>query len=702
MEPFIFKPRARLLLQLGDQLIKNESVALLELLRNAYDADAKTATVTMSKIDKPNEGSIVIEDDGIGMDLNIIENVWMEPGSNYKEELLLRKQRTERFDRLPIGEKGIGRFGAHKLGYKIELVSRKKDKKEVFLKIDWDSFGKPRYLKDVPINIDERDPIVFTQEKTGTKIIITNLRTPWTRGMVRNVYRSMKSLCSPFEGNESFDVIFNIDEKQKEWLNGILSREEVKERALFKVNCELEGQKIVKFQYNFTPYNTMKKLSPRIVTESDLEMTKVTKLIKVENKKQISLDLSKYRIGTVKLELYIFDRDAKILNFGIQDKKGFTNYLDENGGVRVYRSGVRVFDYGEEGNDWLGLDTRRVNVPTKRLSNNLILGAVHIDRLGSEDLEEKTNREGFIENEAYHELVDSILWTLSQVETLRQVDKQRIRTYYVGGAKAEPVVETIDNIRKTVEKKIKDTAVKKELIAELDHVETEYKNITNTLLRSAGAGLNLSVVIHEIEKIVAELEKVVKKEPVSNRILNLTKRLSEMIDGYSDIIRGTGIKKENLIKILDQALFNIEFRLESHQINVDKFYKNAEEYTVNCAKNLILGSILNIIDNSIWWLEYSEVKNKRIYINLETGENGICVIIADNGPGFTLPTDIIDKPFISGKPDGMGLGLHIASEIMRAQGGYILYPDWGEYSIPDEYKNGAIVVLCFKREDNKC
>ena len=84
--PVKFKPRARLLLQLGDQLIKNESIALVELVKNSYDADANRVDVYMENVDDPIKGVIIIEDDGYGMDADTVENVWMEPGSDFKTE----------------------------------------------------------------------------------------------------------------------------------------------------------------------------------------------------------------------------------------------------------------------------------------------------------------------------------------------------------------------------------------------------------------------------------------------------------------------------------------------------------------------------------------------------------------------------------------------------------------------------------------
>ena len=104
-------------------------------------------------------------------------------------------------------------------------------------------------------------------------------------------------------------------------------------------------------------------------------------------------------IGPVAGEFYVFDRDREVLR-RLGDTRLMNDYLDRNGGVRVYRDGIRVYNYGERGDDWLGLDLRRVNRPTRRISRNIILGAVHLSLEASDGLRKKTNRAGFIENDA--------------------------------------------------------------------------------------------------------------------------------------------------------------------------------------------------------------------------------------------------------------------------------------------------------------
>jgi signal transduction histidine kinase len=694
----IFKPRARLLLQLGDQLIKNESIALLELVKNSYDADATKVNISMENIDTPDKGIIFLEDNGVGMDMDIIKNVWMEPASDYKEKLLEEKKVTKEFKRLPLGEKGIGRFSVYKLGEEIELITKKGKNSEILIKINWNDFQNSKYLDEMSIKIIEREPVVFTGSKTGTKIIIKKLKTPWTKQMVKEVYRSVNSMCSPFDAPDSFVISFHTD--KKEWIEGLLSWDEVKDYALFSVDCEIEGQYINKFNYKFTPWPAMKKLHPRQITEKNDEVKKVAKMADKDN---VAIDLSAAKIGKIKFKALIFDRDTKVLSLGVQDKRGLKDYLDINGGIRIYRDGVRVYDYGEPGNDWLDLGTRRINIPTKRISNNIVLGAIHLAREDSTDLEEKTNREGFVDNEAFNVFKAAVLYVLEKIETFREIDKDRIRTFYGPTPASEPVISDLADLKKVVDTKIKDKKLKDDISVYLKRIEADYKYINETLLKSAGAGLNLGVVIHEAEKIIEELVRVIAKEKPSARIVALVKHLAQLVEGYSVIIRNTGRKTENIKKLIEQAVFNIEFRLDAHKIEVVQDYSAFKGgTTLHCARNLVIGTILNILDNSIWWLDYGDVKDKKIYITVtDKIPDFLSVVIADNGPGFSLPTEEIVKPFVSAKPDGMGLGLHIAKSVMEAHGGELLFQDEGDVAIPKEFKSGAVVILAFRKEQKK-
>lgn len=702
-----FKPRARLLLQLGDQLIKNVNIALIELVKNSYDADANYVNIYMENPDSEENGVIIIEDNGFGMSSETVENVWLEPGSDFKSIQIKNKIYSPKYKRLPIGEKGIGRFGVHKLGKVIEMTTKTASDKEVYVKIDWSDFDNYKYLEQVPIVIIERsEPRLFKNGKTGTNIVISNLRNKWERGIAREAKRSITSLSSPFKINDSFIPKFEVLDKPG-WFDGLLEWESVRNYSLFKFKIQLNGKEITAFNYDFTPWPTMTKIRERLITESSPLVGNFSFLkSKDDNKKDCIIDLSRYKIGTVTFEGYIFDFDNFVLKLGVSDKKGFKDYLRRNGGIRVFRDGLRVYDYGEPENDWLGLDYRRFQQPTKSISNNIIIGAIYLNRNESDDLAEKTNREGFVENEAYIAFKNSILHCIDLVETLRLTDKKKIREFYGPTPKSEPVMSILGEARQYIEEKVKDSEVKEQIVKYLSKIESDYKRVSENLLKAAGAGLSMSVVVHEVEKIIYEVDKVLKAEKASDRVLKLVKHLSSLIDGYAEIIRRTDRKNENIIDIVDQALFNTEYRLDTHKIKVDyqyKFYKGHNKVTI--AKGLLVSSIMNLIDNSIFWLdtksfkkiEANEYFDKKIYVNIIEEGEFINIVIADNGTGFLLPTDDITEPFVTGKPGGMGLGLHIAQETMIAQSGLISFPDWGDFDIPNDYKEGALVVLSLKK-----
>lgn len=690
-----FKPRAQILLQLGEQLIKNENIAILELVKNAYDADAKKVEVNMYSIDSKDTGYIEIHDDGCGMSIDIIRDIWMEPGNSHKKGVVEREERSE-LGRLPIGEKGIGRFGVHKLGKVIELVSKMEGRQEVALNIDWRIFEDAEYLSDVKIDIHERAPEIFKDGKTGTYIRIRKLSTNWTRGMLRNLNRSLTALNSPFDSIQSFKVILRTD--KTEWMEGLISFKDIKEYALFECEMKLEKNVISEFEYYFRPYDVMQGISKRkVLFDKDILMRKRV----VRNGKRIfeDIDLSKYNIGNIRVKIYGFDRDSSILNNYVSDKAAFKNYLDENGGISVFRDGMRILDYGEPDNDWLGLDLKRVNAPTKNLSNNIILGAVYLDRDKSGDLKEKANREGFIEDEAYQCFKDAVEFSLGQFTAQRNIDKETLRLSFSGGAK-EPVKEEISEIRKTISNAQMDKVLKEKLENSLMKVENELEFLKQRYIKTANAGMSYGIIIHEIEKIINELKIAVKEEGTSRKIKTLSAHLSRVVDSYAELLRNKSKATNSLIDIIKQALFSVEYRLDAHKIKVIDAYSGFKgNVNVKCASNMILGAIINVIDNSIYWTTYAKKPERKIIFKItEEIEGFVGIVIADNGIGFKISGEDAIKPFVTTKTDGLGLGLNIVSEIMIAQKGKIVFPEKGDIDLPQEFQDGAVVMLAFSKE----
>lgn len=687
-EPVAFRTRARLLLLLGEQLIRDAGLAVFELVKNAYDADARHCTVTMHDLTEPSSARIVVEDDGAGMTPETIRDVWLVIGTDFRAKQRKDGTRSPEFDRLPLGEKGVGRLAIHKLGRKITIITRAGGGKETVLTVNWDEFESSTDLGSVKMALQTRRAEVFTGEQRGTRIEITNLREEaWTKAKVRNLHRSVSSLCSPFDAPDSFTVTLKL-EPESDWLQGLLHPKTVLKNAPYRADGWFEGNKL-HLNYHFRPL-------PGMNLDGNNRPCEVRTLSRMVGRKAEPLDLSRHRIGRVHFDFYLFDLDTQVLSAAQADKTSLKTYLRENGGVRIYRDGLRVFDFGEPGNDWLNLDARRINKPVVKTGNRQILGALQLDAEQSTDLIEKTNREGFIESEAYQDFQDAVIWVLTQAEAQRMPDQERVRTLYApSGSKKRPVIEELNELREDLAKR----GWLPEVEQHLDRIEKQFNEVQEVMLRAAVPGLTFGSVVHQAEKVVQELVEAVEQGAAMARIRKLVGQLSQMMDGLTFLIQKSGFTKEQASTLIKQALFNCELRLEKHEFTVvNGMNRGTPDFTVKCVRRLVVGTLMNFIDNSIFWVDTMRTSERRLYIGTSTElDDRPTIIVADNGPGFRDEPDTLVQPFFSRKPDGMGLGLHLASEIAKQHNGRLLFPQPGDVSLPGEF-TGAVVALQFASE----
>jgi signal transduction histidine kinase len=648
-------------------------------VKNGYDADASRVDVTLTDIADPGSATVTVIDDGSGMDWSTVHDHWMVPGTDIRARERASALRSRKFHRLPIGEKGVGRFAVQKIGGTAELVTRAQGQSEIVAKIDWDALEQADFLADASIEVYERIPEVFTGRRTGTRIHMERLRENWTRGSVRALHRAINAMTDPFQTSTDFAATLGVV-PDLGWTTGLLEPSDVLDFALFLADGEINGGSLA-YRYRFRPFPSMKRVTPR--TE------KRAMTLGGVGQDGERLARANIAIGAIRFRYYIFDRDPSVLALGVTDRQGLRDYLDSNGGVRVYRGGVRVYDYGEAGNDWLNLGGRRVNVPSKRISNNLVLGTVHLDIQASTDLIEKTNREGFVENDAYRVFQHDVADSLDQVTQDRNVDKARIRRAYARG-QSERVLDTLDDLRTVVRSR----GLEKELARPLDALEHNYREMRDRLLTAAGTGLSLATVIHEVEKGVAELNRALERDVDVDRLRALARHLADLIQGFAALARRSGFRKESAASLVRNALFNTQYRLDYHGVKLHDAFGDHPDFAVKCSRRLIIATLMNLIDNSIYWLDIKNPKTKRLYIGPSSELGGKSIVVADNGPGFLDPPEFLTEAFVSRRPDGMGLGLHVAREVMESHGGRVDFPDHGDISLPSGFR-GAVVALTF-------
>lgn len=712
---FRFRPKARILRLLGDELIGNQRLAIFELVKNAYDADAEAVVVTLARLGTPS-ASITVRDDGDGMDEVTIRDVWFVPGADHRGRQRVEGRRSNRFHRLPLGEKGLGRFAVHKLGERIRLVTRAIDSSiEYIVEIDWDQLLGDGYLEDLQLRVTGRRPVTFPNDAHGTEVVIEGLRqNEWTRGDLRRLYRQVTSICSPFKAQREFSVDLKLPGREAD-LKGLPTVGDIFDKSLWHYTFSLDEEGRFTWTYEFTNCLVGVELANRTVngTSQQLQLDDQAdeaaeepmprKQRRGRGRKTVVVDREVLQgIGPLEGEFFVFDRDKEVLA-RMAESDLVTRYLNENGGIRVYRDAIRVYNYGERGDDWLGLDLRRVNQPTIRISRNVVLAAINLSLEHSTELVEKTNREGFVENDAYQRFRRIVLAALAELEAERQEDKDRLRQLLgkKDGIERFDASPPIEALRKEARRIHADNALE----PFISRIEAEFEALKDTLVHAGFSGLGLAVVFHEIDRGVHELLAVFKSGGERSVLERKAMDLSELLDGFSTLLRRSGRKSMQASELIRQARDISISRFRHHQVILQcpVFDDAAQDFEAIMARELMVGALTNLIDNALYWLRvrWPDLANgepllRKIYIGTSLDvEGGPAIIVADNGPGFRDLPELLTKPFFTRRPDGMGLGLYYVKLAMELSGGTVQFPNAADVGLPDEY-DGAVVALVFQ------
>lgn len=701
---FSFRANSHILSLLGDELIGTDNLAIFELVKNAYDADATKVKIIFEDINTPN-AKIIVEDNGSGMSLKTVETSWLEIGTSFKRGN--NKKPSKILGRISLGEKGVGRLAVHKLASNIILET--KEANNLFgstLKINWsDLMSKAKYIEDTEVVVSDCENNLFIDVQHGTRIILTDLRRRrWDKKEIRSLARTVNTLMNPFDvEKDNFVVELILPVEYQSWITDIFNIKQIIQSATYHFKFSIDTNGVYSWGYNFTPPSIFKlKCEP---TNNHNDLIEDKKLILYSDKKNSNLILNSSElagIGSITGELHVFNLVSEVLNT-FNQTKNIKDYLKENAGVRVYRDGIRVYDYGEPGNDWMGLDVVRTNNPGAKFGNNTILGAINLNLKESTKLKEKTNREGFDENETYEIFKNICFSIVSHVANVAQQDRTNLDFAIKKDKKVNKVgfSETMDELKKQIIKR----DLQSELGAAVLRVEQDYTEMRDVMLNSGMAGLNLSIVFHEVEREVRYINEDIKRGGDLELISEKVRNVILLLDGFSPILKQQNRKAENISSIVNRVKNLSISRFKYHNIIFSSplLTSEVEDFQVLAQTNLLVSAINNIIDNSIYWTRIKQEKTGEnhkpfIYISTNTKDfNGPTLIIGDNGEGFKLSPEDLTRPFVTTRPGGMGLGLYYASLVMELAGGKILFIDPKDYELP-ETVTGAVVALEFKKE----
>ena len=326
-----FRPRAKLLRLLGEGLISSEYVAVVELVKNAYDADARQVVLSIVGLNEDEGAIIEIRDDGVGMPLETVLNEWMEPAFSSKR---VGPKKRSSSGRHHLGEKGVGRFAADKLGERLELVTRAVDEPEILVHALWGSFDDDKYLDEVPVRWRARSPLEFPGVSHGTVLRIMDLRRPWNEQMVQRLREALGRLITPRRLVSGFNILVECDELPA--LGGPV-RSPLLSKAPYWLEGAVDDDGTMSYSASFCGGRKTCDLRSRDSVHFGS-----------------SIGLRRPLCGGFALSLHVWDLDAVARGSSLMDRSLRTS-LKSVSGVSIYRDGFRVLPYGERGNDWLDL-----------------------------------------------------------------------------------------------------------------------------------------------------------------------------------------------------------------------------------------------------------------------------------------------------------------------------------------------------------
>ena len=655
-----FRPRARLLKLIGSELISDEIVAVTELVKNAHDADATCVTITFSGVTGA-EGEIFIRDDGHGMDLDTLLTRWMQPAGSGKGRAGARF--TAKGRRL-LGEKGVGRFAADKLGANLELVSRPAgESSEVHALFDWDEFeADERLLDDVSSHWAVRAP--EWMDAAGTALRISGLRVRWTERMFRRLSTRLSRLISPFGAGSGFRVMIESDEFPEyagELAGGYL------DVAPYRIDAEFDGADAVVLRIN-----DGKQIRQAWPGEQSL------------------------RCGPVRVRIHAFDLETEALA-RIGPRAEVRGWLREWSGVSVYRDGFRVWPYGEPHDDWLRLDQRRVNNPTVKLSNNQIVGFVEIDSDRNPDLRDQTNREGLIHNDAFQDLQRFAHFVLQLLEAERQAirhpgGKRKEGRKGVRGAavdEATAATVTLERLAARVPEDVRDDILRAagRLRTQLAAQELAHRKTLEGFVDLASVGQMLTVLGPQVESRVAEMRALTQelsrflRHPKLNvlDVAHVAQSLDGLVTDLDGLAGQVTLTRPGQASTARRRGLDVAAELARVRAAFQPLLDAAgATLVIDAAPGAVLRTemrpesfaavIAALVRNSLEWA--AEARALRISVVVREQGDLLELIYSDTGKGVlhSLEADLF-RPRVSGRDGAAGMGLTLAHNVVTTHGG---------------------------------
>jgi signal transduction histidine kinase len=685
------------LLTIGEDLIHDHHAAVIELVKNSFDADAQTVTISIMLADDDESLLLVIADDGHGMSRKTVVDKWLVPST--QDKITRRKSPG---GRVMQGRKGIGRYAASILGSTICLETVSLTQEKTVVHLEWGKFEAAKYLSDVEVQVTSSE----TNDAYGTKLIITGGEkhlSAWSTDEIGTLEFELRKLISPVErvqsaktGKSTFSINLSID------------------GYFYNANRRIEREIQPIPLFDFYDY----RIAGEIDKSGRGSLTFKNQKAKNTLDEVVPIDLNgETGCGNLSFDIRVYDRDSvaidQIIRRGLKDednnylgKNEAKRLLNKNNGLGVYRNGFRIRPLGDPDFDWLRLNEQRVQNPSMKIGSNQVIGFVDIESEELSFLEEKSARDGLKDNNSFKRLREISNIVISKLEERRfsYRSKAGLSRSAIKVEKELDKLFNFEEIKEGISVKLKKAGLDKKLADEIVSIVAQKENESNEIVEDirravaiyqgqATLGKIINVILHEgrrplnyfknqipnlyfwikeFKKDSAEqyLEEIL---PIASGIAENSKIFVDLFGKLDPLAAAKRKKKEkfDLFETVENSFYvfeeemiieNISKSIKSDDENVEIFGWPADIYII----------MTNLIENSLYWISNKNLKKRSISVTVHSEDGKFQYLdYKDTGPGIEkhlIESQVIFEPEFSTKPSGTGLGLAIAGEAASRNG----------------------------------
>ncbi len=588
--------------QLGAELVSDEITALMEIVKNSYDADAGYVSIEINTVGsyvgesikyRNRQGYIVVEDDGFGMDEETIIKSWLTISYSNKRAKDGIKPKTPK-GRTPLGDKGLGRLSTQRLANVCEIFTSKEEAKDtIHVAFDWKDFESYDTLGEVPVTI-----AFLKRKKKGTTLILSDLNTPgiWQGESLEKFKGELSQMISPYKKNRPFEVYIQVNEQKFDLIS---ENEDLREIAVAKYEFEFDGEKIVikgairpeklignkKEDYfafiapdnghKFANYFLSKDNSYNKLGE-DKYFLEFERTFHINSRDIAGLEIVDGKIanpGAFSGEINDFSYDTWVssdekLQSAFDSLANYKAFAQSQSGIKLYRNGFAVKPFGMDGTDWLKLgegQTSASSYYTLRPKN--VIGYIAISESENSHLKEKTDREGLISNAYSRNFMSMMYFTKdncnSFIEQIRRAYNEFLSIHKIENNRIKTVSQAFAEIKDTSSRT---STIKNEFYKIKDEIKTTRTNTDKYIKSVRNSPLFTTAeerkAAEHLDQINQELSKAENLLTLLQPIIDKAERLSEVVNVLEPKI---SVLEEQLENFSELASLGLTAEAVSHE-----------------------------------------------------------------------------------------------------------------------------------------